>query len=57
LAAENSVELNRTINGRKQARARHRKRKKADVVEHPEVIDHVGLLVDRSPGVAGLPFI
>jgi hypothetical protein len=31
--------------------------KKADVVEHPEVFDHVGLLVIRPPGEAGLPFI
>jgi len=32
-------------------------KKKADVVEHPEVIDHVGLLVNRPPGTAELPFI
>jgi hypothetical protein len=31
--------------------------KKADVVEHPEVFDHVGLLVNGLPGVAELPFI
>jgi hypothetical protein len=31
--------------------------KKADVVEHPEVIDHVGLLVNWPPGTAELPFI
>jgi hypothetical protein len=31
--------------------------KKADVVEHLEVFDHVGLLVDRSLGIAELPFI
>jgi hypothetical protein len=31
--------------------------KKADVVEYPEVFDHVGLLVNGSPGLAGLPFI
>jgi len=31
--------------------------KKADVVEHPEVFDHVGLLVNEPPGTAGLPFI
>jgi len=30
--------------------------KKADVVEHPEVFDHVGLLVNEPPGMAGLPF-
>jgi hypothetical protein len=32
-------------------------KKKADVAEHPEVFDHVGLLVNRLPGLAGLPFI
>jgi len=31
--------------------------KKADVTEHPEVFDHVGLLVNEPPGTAGLPFI
>jgi hypothetical protein len=31
--------------------------KKAGVVEHPEVIDHVGLLVNGPPGTAELPFI
>jgi hypothetical protein len=31
-------------------------KKKADVVEHPKVIDHVGLLVNEPPGIAGLPF-
>jgi hypothetical protein len=31
--------------------------KKADVVENPEVFDHVGLLVNEPPGPAGLPFI
>ena len=30
--------------------------KKADVVEHLEVFDHVGLLVNEPPGTAGLPF-
>jgi hypothetical protein len=33
------------------------KTKKADVVEHPGVFDHVGLLVNEPPGTAGLPFI
>jgi hypothetical protein len=33
------------------------KAKKADVAEHPEVFDHVGLLVNEPPGTAGLPFI
>jgi hypothetical protein len=31
--------------------------KKADVAEHPEVFDHVGLLVNEPPGMAGMPFI
>jgi len=31
--------------------------KKADVVKHPEVFDHVGLLVIGLLGEAGLPFI
>jgi hypothetical protein len=31
--------------------------KKADVAEHPLVQNHVGLLVNRPPGMAGLPFI
>jgi hypothetical protein len=35
----------------------HRTRKKTDVVEHPQVFDHVGLLVNEPPGTAGLPFI
>jgi hypothetical protein len=30
--------------------------KKADVVEHPAVLGHVGLLVNEPPGMAGLPF-
>jgi len=30
--------------------------KKADAVKHPEVFDHVGLLVNEPPGPAGLPF-
>jgi hypothetical protein len=33
------------------------KTKKADVVEHPEAFDHVGLLVNGLPGSAELPFI
>ena len=36
---------------------RRAKTKKADVVEHPEVFDHVGLLFTEPPGRAGLPFI
>jgi len=31
--------------------------KKADVVEHPEVFDHVGLLVNKPPGMTGVPFV
>jgi len=31
--------------------------KKADVADHCEVFGHVGLLVDKPPGQAGLPFI
>jgi hypothetical protein len=30
--------------------------KKAGVAEHPQVFGHAGLLVDGSPGTAGLPF-
>jgi hypothetical protein len=37
--------------------SRRRKRKKADVMEHPKAFDHVGLLVNKPPGTAGLPFI
>ncbi len=36
---------------------RRSKAKKNDVVEYLEIFDHVGLLVDKSPGVAGLLFI
>jgi hypothetical protein len=32
-------------------------KKKADVVEHPQVFGHVGLLFNGPPGTAGLPFI
>ncbi len=32
-------------------------KKNADAAEHPEVFDHVGLLVNEPPGPAGLPFI
>jgi hypothetical protein len=31
--------------------------KKTDVAEHPQVFDHVGLLVNGRRGTAGLPFI
>ena len=30
--------------------------KKADVAEHPKVFDHVGLLVNESPGMPELLF-
>ena len=33
------------------------KTKKRDVAEYPAVFNHVGLLVDESPGSTGLPFI
>jgi hypothetical protein len=31
--------------------------KKTDVADHPEVINHVGLLVNEPTGTAGLLFI
>jgi hypothetical protein len=31
--------------------------KKADVAEHPQAFDHVGLRVNEPPGPAGLLFI
>jgi hypothetical protein len=31
--------------------------KKADVVKHPQVLNHVGLLFNEPPGTAGLPFV
>jgi len=33
------------------------KQKKADVAEHPEVFDHVGLLYDEPSSYAGVLFI
>jgi len=36
---------------------RQEKTKKADVLEHPGVFGHVGLLVNEPPGRAGLLFI
>ena len=33
------------------------RKKKAGVVEHPEVFDHAGLLINGPPGKAGVPFI
>ena len=30
--------------------------KKADVMEHPQAFDHVGLLFDKPPGTAELLF-
>jgi hypothetical protein len=35
---------------------RRRQAKKADVVEHPEAFDHVGLLFNKPPGIAELLF-
>ena len=35
----------------------HHENKKADVVEHPEAFDHVGLLFNEPPGKSGLFFI
>jgi len=32
-------------------------KKKTDVSEHPEVFEHVGLLVNGPPGMAELSFI
>jgi hypothetical protein len=32
------------------------KTRKADVVEHPQAFDHVGLLVNKPPGIAELLF-
>jgi hypothetical protein len=34
-----------------------RETKKADVAEHPEVFDHVGLLVNEPSSYAGVLFI
>jgi hypothetical protein len=31
--------------------------KKADAVEHPKMLNRIGLLVNEPPGTAGLPFI
>ena len=42
--------------GRGRSRAATRK-KIAEVVEHPEVFDHVGILANEPPELAGLPFI
>jgi hypothetical protein len=38
-------------------RVKSQPKKKADVVEHPEAFDHVGLLANEPPGQAGLLFI
>ncbi len=34
---------------------RDTKTKKADVLKHPKVFQHVGILVSQPPGMAGLP--
>jgi len=39
------------------SRERATSAKKTDLVEHPEVFDHVGLLVNRPLGTAEVPFI
>jgi hypothetical protein len=31
--------------------------KKTDVLEHLKVFDHVGVLANEPPGLAGLPFV
>jgi len=36
--------------------AARKETKKADAAKYLEAFDHVGLLVDRPPGMAGLPF-
>jgi hypothetical protein len=36
---------------------RYYPKKKADVAEHPEVFDHVGLLVNEPSSAAGMLFI
>lgn len=33
------------------------KNKKTDVGEHPKAFDHVGLLINKPPGKAGLLFV
>jgi hypothetical protein len=35
----------------------HRKQKKADVAEHPQAFDHVGLLFNEPLGKAELLFV
>jgi hypothetical protein len=32
-------------------------KKKADVLKDPKVFQHVGLLVNQPPGMAGLPLV
>ena len=34
-----------------------RLKKKAGVVEDPQILDHAGLLFDEPPSIAGLPFV
>jgi hypothetical protein len=36
--------------------ATNQENKKAGVIEHPEVFDHVGLLINELPGTAGSLF-
>ena len=43
------------LHGRRPSTAAYgQERKKADVAEHQEVFDHVGLLTNEPPGTAGL---
>jgi hypothetical protein len=35
----------------------HEETKKADVAEHPQAFDHVGLLVNEPSSYAGMPFV
>jgi hypothetical protein len=51
------VELQLSIEFVLGGRDRPAPQKKTDVVEHPQVFDHVGLLVNGPPGRAELPFI
>jgi len=39
------------------SRSKSHSQKKADVLEHPQAFDHVGLLVNEPPGTAELLFI
>jgi hypothetical protein len=47
----------RVLPWRLQPSSRSEGEKKTDVIEHPEVFGHVGLLVNGPSGTAGLPFV